>query len=542
MESRVVKVQERNSMSDGTTGPRADSATRVPEVPTEREIRLVFVGLAIVLGLGAIDQSVVATALPRILNDLGGITDLSWVVTAYVLSSTSVMPLYGKLSDQYGRKPVLSAAILIFLLGSFLSGVSSSLLQLIIFRAIQGLGAGGLLPLAQIIIGDLVPPAERGRRQGAIVAVFAICSITGPVIGGLITDALSWHWIFFINLPLGGLSLVVIAKVLHPRTPLRSRRIDYIGALLLTASTTALLLVLALGGSTWPWVSLQIGTASIAAVLLGLFFALHIRKTPEAVIPPLLFQNQLFLVACAVLTLTFMAMLGASLFFPLFFQLVEGVSPSHSGFLTGPLMIGVVISSVFNGRVLLRYGRYKPAQIVGLILAITSFSVLAWAVATARPLAVIEPAIFVLGLGLGFVMPNMTIAVQNGLPAEHRGVGTATLAFFRSFGGLIGVAGAGAILSAQLHRSATAGAVGASSMLPKGASLLGLTPADQASLVEIYRHAIATVFTTGVCVMAFAILAIIFLPELPLVPRPIPRRDRTDADRGERKRQRETPD
>jgi MFS family permease len=350
------------------------------------------------------------------------------------------------------------------------------------------------------------------------------------VIGGLITDALSWHWIFFVNLPLGGLSLVVIAKVLHPRTPLRSRCIDYIGAMLLTTGTTTLLLVLALGGSAWRWVSPQIGAASMAAFLLGLLFLLHIRKTPEPVIPPLLFQNRLFLVACVVLTLTFMAMLGASLFFPLFFQLVEGVSPSHSGFLTGPLMVGVVISSVFNGRVLLRSGRYKPAQVAGLILATASFSVLSWAVATARPLAVIEPSIFVLGLGLGLVMPNMTIAVQNGLPSEHRGVGTATLAFFRSFGGLIGVAGAGAILSAQPHRSVTAAVAGAQSLLPNGASLQGLAPAAQASLVGIYCHAIATVFTTGVCVMTFAILAIVFLPELPLVKRPIRSREAADAE------------
>jgi len=495
-------------------------STQPREAPTEREIRLVFVGLMIVLGLGAIDQSVVATALPRIVSDLGGFAGLSWVVTAYVLSSTITMPLYGKLSDQYGRKPVLNTAILIFLLGSVLSGVSRSLPELIIFRAIQGLGAGGLLPLAQIIIGDLVPPAERGRRQGAIVSVFAVCSITGPVLGGVITDLLSWHWIFYINLPFGALSLVVIAKVLHPRQPLRSRRIDYIGALLLTGSTTAFLLVLALGGAEWPWMSQQVEISSTVAVLLGVLFVFHIRRTPEPVLPPLLFRNRLFVIACSVLALTFMGILGSSLFFPLFFQLVIGISPAHSGFLTGPLMVGVVLASVFNGRVLLRAGRYKPTQIVGLAAGVLAFAVLAWSVATAQSLFMIEPAMFVLGIGLGLVMPNMTIAVQNSLPPEHRGVGTATLAFFRSLGGLVGVTGAGAILSAQVHKAMAAASMSGTALpLAQGSPLSSSAPAARSAVMAIYRHAIATVFTTGVCVVALALLAILFLPEQPLLPR-----------------------
>src|SRR5882757_3855100 len=194
---------------------QVERAPQSTDEPTQREIRAVFIGLMIVLGLGSIDQSIVATALPRIVSDLGGVTHLSWVVTAYVLASTSTMPLYGKLSDQHGRKPLIYAAILIFLLGSVLSGMSQSLTQLIIFRAIQGIGAGGLMPLSQIIIGDLVPPAERGRRQGAIVAVFAVCSVVGPVIGGIITDLLSWHWIFYVNLPIGAVALIAIAKSLR---------------------------------------------------------------------------------------------------------------------------------------------------------------------------------------------------------------------------------------------------------------------------------------------------------------------------------------
>jgi EmrB/QacA subfamily drug resistance transporter len=495
--------------------PIGAATTLPPEEPTEREIRAVFIGLMIVLGLGAIDQSIVATALPRIVGDLGGVTHLSWVVTAYVLTSTTTMPLYGKLSDQYGRKPLIYAAILIFLLGSVLSGAAQSLLQLIIFRAIQGIGAGGLMPLSQIIIGDLVPPAKRGRKQGAIVAVFAVCSVLGPVLGGVITDLLSWHWIFYVNLPIGAVALIAIARALRRPHPVQARRIDYVGALLLTACTTTFLLILALGGSEWPWLSPQIAAFSGATVLLVVLFVLHVRHVPEPVLPLDLFRDRLFVVACAVLALTFMGMLGASLFFPLFFQIVMGVTPSHSGFLTGPMMVGVVISSIVNGRVLLRSGRYKPAQIGGLAVAVVAFAVLAWAIAAAQGFAVIEPAIFALGLGLGLVMPNMTIAVQNALPFNHRGVGTATLAFFRSLGGLIGVTGSGAILARQLHGAT--GPAASHTFTEGGLPQIGaLSPETHAAVIAIYRHAIATTFTTGACIVAVALVAIFFLPEVPL--------------------------
>ncbi|WP_243040914.1 MDR family MFS transporter [Dyella sedimenti] len=501
------------------TQPIATPAATLPVAspPSAQEIQRVFIGLVIVLALGAIDQSIVATALPRIVSDLGGINHLSWVVTAYVLASTATMPLYGKLSDQYGRKPMVMFAILVFLLGSVLSGAARNLIELIVFRAVQGVGAGGLLPLAQIIIGDMVPPTQRGRRQGVIAAIFAVCSVVGPVLGGLITDLLSWHWIFYVNLPVGAVALVMIGRTLRQYTPLHHRRIDYLGSALMTIATVSLLLVLTLGGTQWPWASAPIAGFAACAALTGVLFVRHVRHEPEPVLPLALFHNRLFVIACTVMALTFMGLLGASLFFPLFFQLVMGVSPARSGLMTGPLMVGIAAASLFNGRVLLRAGRYKPAQVIGLAVATVAFGVLAWSAATSQGLGVIEPSMLSLGLGLGLVMPNMTIAVQNALAPVHRGVGTATLAFFRSLGGLVGVAGSGAILAWQLRRS--------SNLLPHTATLLaegGPSPDSvlslhaQAAAVAVYRHAIAFTFVTGTLVVACAFLVILLLPEFPL--------------------------
>ncbi|WP_267220767.1 MDR family MFS transporter [Dyella silvae] len=484
--------------------------------PTAQEVRRVFYGLVIVLALGAIDQSIVATALPRIVSDLGGISHLSWVVTAYILASTATMPLYGKLSDQYGRKPMVTIAILTFLLGSVLSGASRNLPQLIVFRAIQGIGAGGLLPLAQIIIGDMVPPRERGKRQGVIAAIFAICSVLGPLLGGIITDVLSWHWIFYVNLPVGAVALVMINRTLRQYAPLHARRIDYLGSVLMTAATVSLLLVLTLGGSEWPWASLPIASLAACAIVTGVLFVRHVKHEPEPVLPLGLFHNRLFVVASIVMALTFMGLLGATLFFPLFFQLVMGASPARSGLLIGPLMAGMALSSLFNGRVLLRAGRYKPAQVSGLTLATIAFAVLTWCAATSQGLGTIEPAILSLGLGLGLVMPNMTIAVQNALAPVHRGVGTATLTFFRSLGGLIGVAGSGAVLAWQLRRQ-NGGALPHMTMFPEGGGAdSALTHHVQAATVALYRHAIASTFTAGTCVVALALLVILLLPEIPL--------------------------
>ncbi|SDA86775.1 MULTISPECIES: MDR family MFS transporter [unclassified Janthinobacterium] len=483
---------------------------------TEREVRATYLGLMAVLGLGALDQSIVATALPRIVDDLGGMAHLSWVVTAYVLASTATMPLYGKLADQYGRRPMIFTALLTFLLGSVLCGLAQNMTELIIFRAIQGLGAGGFMPLAQIIIGDIVPPAERGKRQGMVPIVFAVTSVLGPVLGGVITDALSWHWIFYVNLPVGIVAFYIIARAMRKPVRTHAHRIDYLGSALLTGAITAALLMLALGGTEWPWDSLAIKVCGGAALLLGAWLAFHVGRVDEPVLPPDLFENRTFNIASLVMAMTFMGLMGASVFFPLFFQLVMGTSPAESGVMTVAMMVGLVASSMFNGRVLSRSGKYKMVQVAGLGVAVVAFAVLAWAMETSQGYWIIEPAIFLLGTGLGLVMPNMTIAVQNALPLARRGVGTAMLAFFRSLGGLLGVTASGAILAHQLHQHGV-----------EVVSALG-AHAAQAQTVEVYRHAIASVFGAGAVLLLVGLVFLLFLPELPLEGHPATLKAKTD--------------
>lgn len=474
------------------------------------EIRAIYFAMMTVLGLSALDQSIVSTALPRIVSDLGGMAHLSWVVTAYVLASTVTMPLYGKMADQYGRRPLIFAALGIFLLGSALCGLSQNMLQLIVFRAIQGIGAGGFMPLAQIIIGDVVPPSERGKRMGMIPIVFAVTSVLGPVVGGLITDWLSWHWIFYVNLPIGALAFWAIARSLHKPVVRHAHRIDYLGSVLLTGSLTALLLVLAMGGTEWAWDSTQVHVCLALAAGMGIALAIHVRRAAEPVLPPDLFHSRVFNIASIVMALTFTGLMGATIFFPLFFQVVMGSSSAQSGILTVLMMVGLVLSSFLNGRLMAKSGKYKMVQVAGLVAATIAFAVLAWAMEKSLGYIVIEPAIFLMGLGLGLVMPNMTIAVQNALPLARRGVGTAMLTFFRSLGGLLGVTGSGAILARQLH------AHGIQAVAAVGAHGGTAATVAGAAQVAVYRHAIASVFAAGGVMVGLGLLALLMLPELPL--------------------------
>jgi EmrB/QacA subfamily drug resistance transporter len=431
-----------------------------------RQLYIVLGGLMLGMLLAALDQTIVATALPTIVGDLGGLNHLSWVVTAYLLTSTAVTPLWGKLSDLYGRRGTFQAAIAVFLVGSMLSGLSQSMVELIAFRAVQGLGGGGLMALAMAIVGDLVSPRERGRYQGWFGAVFALASVGGPLLGGFFTDSLSWRWIFYVNLPFGVAALIVTSVAL--RLPFRrlEHRIDYPGSVLLVAAVTAVVLATTWGGTTYPWGSAQIvGLAAAAAVLLGLFLAWEARTT-EPILPLRLFRNPIFTVAVAITLLIGLALFGAVVYLPEYLQVVQGASAIRSGLELMPLTLGIVVASAGSGQVISRIGRYKVFPIIGAALLTVGFWLLTH-IQVGTSTAVLSCWMVVVGLGIGCIMQVAVLAVQNAV--DYRDLGTATSAtvFFRILGGTFGTALFGAVLLNRLQHNLAA-------LLPAGHAHLGL--------------------------------------------------------------------
>ena len=485
-------------------GPGPDTA--------RREFRLVLTGLMLALTLAALDQNIVATALPRITGELGGLQHLSWVVTAFVVASTVSAPLYGRLSDLYGRKPAFTVSITVFLAGSMLCGLAGGMLELIVFRTIQGLGAGGLIVLAQTVIGDLVSPRERGRYQGLFAAVFTACSVAGPLLGGFITEYASWRWIFYVNLPVGAAALLLITIGLRPRPPGPTPRLDVLGAVLLVAGTCCLLLMLSWAGSAYPWVSPQVlGLA--AAALAGFCLLVPVEwRAAQPILPPQLFRNRVFVIGAAVITLAAMALFAAVVFLPLMFQLLMGASPSRAGLMIAPMMGGVIVASFGGGRIVSRTGRYKRLPVFGLLAATLSYAALAWATQAEVGAAPIEAILVVMGLGIGLVMPNLTTAIQNGVDRSEMGVATATAAFFRSLGGALGVALSGAVLAAQLHQLAP-GLMAAGGGVTE---IAALPDAQRAAVFAAYRAGLSHAFAAGAAIAALGLLTVLFLPERPL--------------------------
>jgi EmrB/QacA subfamily drug resistance transporter len=469
----------------------------------------VFAGLMLALVLAALDQNIVATALPRIVSELGGLAHLSWVVTAFMVASTMVTPLYGKLSDIFGRKPAFFVSITIFLGGSALCGLSRDMTELILFRGIQGLGAGGLITLSQTVVGDLVSPRDRGRYQGLFAGVFAACSVAGPLLGGVITDALSWRWVFYINLPVGAAAMVLIGVGLKHRPNKVSHKVDYLGALLLSIATCCALLALSWGGNLYPWTSPTIlGLAGTAAVSVWLL-TINEKRVTEPLLPPRLFRNRIFVLSVLVISLAAMGMFAASVFLPLYFQLVQGESPTAAGLLIAPMMGGVIIASVGGGRLVSRTGRYKALITAGLFVATLSFAAMSWTARSGDGVAVSEIILAFLGLGIGVSFPNLTTAIQNAVDRADLGAATSTSAFFRSLGGAAGIALSGAILNARLQ-----------TLMPGGIRSLseaaGLPIAEHASVVFAYRHALSTTFLSGAVVAAISCLIVALSPERPL--------------------------
>lgn len=420
-----------------------------PAPLTHRQVLIVFSGLMLGMLLAALDQTIVATALPTIVGDLGGLNHLSWVVTAYLLTSTASVPLYGKISDLYGRKRVFQAAIVLFLIGSVISGAAQDMLTLIIARGIQGMGGGGLMALSMIIIADIVSPRERGRYQGYTGAVFATASVAGPLLGGFFTDSLSWRWIFYINLPLGLIALVVTSSVLNLPFLRREHKIDYVGAALLVAGVTALLLVTVWGGEEYAWTSPTILMLAVGGTALIVAFVLQERRVAEPILPLRLFRESVFSVASGISALVGMAMFGATVFLPLYFQIITGASPTRSGLLMIPMVSGLMITSIASGRIISKTGKYRIFPITGSVITTVGLLLLS-RIGVDTPHATTGLFMFILGSGIGLMMQTLILAVQNVVPQKDMGAATSGVSFFRSMGGAFGVAIFGTLLNNRL--------------------------------------------------------------------------------------------
>jgi EmrB/QacA subfamily drug resistance transporter len=496
-------------VSDTTTGGGALS---------HREILIVFSGLMAGLLVAALDQTIVATALPTIVGDLGGLNHLSWVVTAYLLTSTVSVPLYGKVSDLLGRKIVFQAAIVIFVGGSMLAGLSQNMLELVLFRALQGVGGGGLISMAQAIIGDIVAPRERGKYQGYLGAVFAFASVVGPLLGGWFVDHLTWRWVFYVNVPVGAMALLVTSSVLNVNFRRVQHAIDYLGAALVMGSATCLLLVTVWGGVQYPWGSPTIIGLAIVGVVLLVLFIVQEGRAAEPVIPLRLWRDPVFSVASGLEFLVGFAMFGAIIFLPLYLQTVGGTSAENSGLLILPLMAGLMISSIGSGRMITRTGRYKRFPIVGTAtIAVAMYLMSTMGVGTSR----ITSSLYmvVLGLGIGMIIQVMVLAVQNSVPHSDLGTATATESFTRSMGGAFGVAIYGAIFNNRLAFNLAQllptgrGSVNAAQLQGSPQAIRALPPAIRGPVLLALARSIHVVFLFAVPLAIAAFLVTWLLPE-----------------------------
>lgn len=491
----------------------------VPARLTHRQILVVFSGLVLAMLLAALDSTIVATALPTIVGELGGLERLGWVVTAYLLAQTIVTPLYGKLGDLHGRKIVLQAGIVVFLVGSVLCGVATDMTQLIIFRGIQGLGGGGLMVTAQAVVGDIVPPRDRGRYQGIFGAVFGVSSIAGPLLGGYFTSELSWRWIFFINIPFGILALVVIAATLPRRAERVWHELDVLGITLLALALSAIVLFTDLGGIAYPWTSppmLGLMATSVAA-LAG--FVLAERRAVEPVLPLWLFRNRTFALTAAIGLIVGVSLFGSVTYIPLFLQVVNGATPTGSGLQMLPLMGGMLITSIASGQLISRWGRYKVFPIAGTVLMSAGLYLLSLMDATTTTMQA-SVNMLVLGLGMGCIMQVLVIAVQNAVPHSALGVATSGATLFRLIGGSLGTAVFGAIfasgLSGRLQQAfrAAGGAASGANVSPQ--SLAQLSPELRAAYVEAFTTSMNTVFTVAMVIALIGFVLTWLVPEIPL--------------------------
>lgn len=516
-------MSDLKKVADGKPGGRAveqtaDEPPAAPE-PRQRSVRVVMLALMITMLLAMLDNLIVGTAMPTIVGDLGGLEHLSWVVTAYTLATAASTPIWGKLGDMYGRKGIFLTSIVLFLIGSILSGMAQDMGQLIGFRAIQGLGAGGLMVGVMAIIGDLVPPRERGKYQGLMAGVMAIAMIGGPLVGGTITDHLGWRWSFYINLPLGAVALAMVTVVLHlPNKKRTKAKVDYLGAGLLTLGITAIVLVTTWGGSEYAWDSAVIMELIAIGVVSLVGFLFVETKAAEPIIPLHIFRNRNFTLMSVVGFMSGFVMFGAVLFLPLFQQSVQGASATNSGLLLLPMLLSMMVVSLIAGRVTTSSGKYKIFPIIGSILMVAGLFLLSQMdTGTTRFTSGIYMA--VLGAGMGFLMQITMLVAQNSVELKDMGVASSATTLFRTLGSSFGVAIMGALFSGRVQDEMVArggGAATSTSAQLDAASLAKLPDAVR----EAYQFAVSSgthiAFLVGASVGVIALVAAVFVTEVPL--------------------------